>query len=158
MPGVTQIIRRTCLRKLFRVLYFFIRLNGDGKDKKVNDKRPVNLDLMSLKFPPMAIASILHRLSGLLMFLLLPVMLCFLAKSLAAPESFDTLKMHLASPLVKLIFWAFGSAWIYHVIAGLRHMFMDIGIGESLEAGRRSAIFVIVLAVISTLLLGIWLW
>ncbi len=124
----------------------------------MNDKRPVNLDLGSLSYPPMAIASILHRLSGLLMFILLPVMLCYLDHSLRSQESFDALRMHMANPWVKLVFWGFGSAWSYHVIAGIRHMLMDIGIGEGLEAGRRSAVLVIALAVISTLFLGIWIW
>ena len=124
----------------------------------MNDKRPVNLDLGSLKYPPMAIASILHRLSGLLMFLLLPVMLCYLSCSLKSAASFEEMRMHLANPWVKLIIWGFGSAWVYHVVAGIRHMMMDIGVGESLEAGRRSAILIIILAIIATIFLGIWLW
>lgn len=124
----------------------------------MNDKRPVNLDLASLRFPPMAIASILHRLSGLLMFVLLPVMLCYLEHSLRSPESFDAVRMQMTNPWLKLVFWGFGSAWIYHVIAGVRHMLMDLGIGEGLEAGRRSAVLVIALAVISTLFLGMWIW
>lgn len=124
----------------------------------MNDKRPVNLDLSSLSYPPMAIASILHRLSGLLMFVLLPVMLCYLDHSLRSPDAFDAVRLHMALPWVKLTFWAFGAAWVYHVIAGIRHMLMDLGIGESLEAGRRSAVLVIVLAVISTLLIGMWIW
>jgi succinate dehydrogenase / fumarate reductase cytochrome b subunit len=64
----------------------------------------------------------------------------------------------MANPWVKLVFWGFGSAWSYHVMAGIRHMLMDIGIGEGLEAGRRSAVLVIALAVISTLFLGMWIW
>lgn len=124
----------------------------------MNKNRPVNLDLGSLQYPPMAIASILHRLSGLLMFVLLPVMLCFLGMSLHSLESFEALRIQLMSPWTKLIFWAFSSAWAYHVIAGIRHMLMDFGYGESLAAARRSAIFIIVLAVISTVLLGIWIW
>lgn len=124
----------------------------------MNDKRPINLDLGSLSFPPMAIASILHRLSGLLMFVLLPVMLYHLDISLRSPESFDALLTQMQNPWVKLVFWAFGSAWMYHVIAGIRHMLMDFGLGESLVAGKRSAVLVIVLAVITTLFLGIWIW
>lgn len=124
----------------------------------MNNKRPINLDLGSLSYPPMAIASILHRLSGLLMFVLLPVMLYYLDHSLRSPESFDTLRAHMGSSWVKLVFWGFGSAWMYHVIAGIRHMLMDIGIGESLVVGRRSAVIVIALAAISTLFLGVWIW
>ena len=124
----------------------------------VKDKRPVNLDLRSLKYPPMAIASILHRISGLVMFLLLPIMLCYLGASLRSAESFDALQSHLASPWCKLVLFGFGAAWVYHVMAGIRHMLMDIGIGESLEVGRRSSVVVIGLAVVSTLFLGMWIW
>jgi succinate dehydrogenase / fumarate reductase cytochrome b subunit len=124
----------------------------------MQDKRPINLDLSSLKYPPMAIVSILHRLSGLLMFILLPVMLCCLGCSLNSSESFETLTHYLANPWATLLVWAFISSWAYHVIAGIRHMLMDVGIGEGLEAGRRSAMLVILLAVLSTILLGIWLW
>lgn len=124
----------------------------------VNPKRPVNLDLGSLKYPPMAIASILHRISGILMFILMPFMLCYLGQSLNSLESFNELQQHLTSVWSKLVLWGFGSAWAYHVMAGIRHMVMDIGLGESLEAGRRSAVVVISLAVLSTIFLGMWIW
>lgn len=122
------------------------------------DKRPVNLDLGSLKFPPMAIASILHRVSGLVMFVLLPMMLCYLSMSLQTESSFDELTAYFANPWRKLVLWAFCSAWFYHVLAGIRHMLMDMGVGESLEAGRRSAVLVIVLAIVAVIFLGIRIW
>jgi succinate dehydrogenase / fumarate reductase cytochrome b subunit len=124
----------------------------------VNKKRPVNLDLGSLKFPPMAIASILHRISGVVLFLLLPLMLFIFSQSMQSAESFAQLKTLLAQPCYKLGVWAFGAALIYHVLAGIRHLLMDIGVGEHLCAGRRSAVLVIVLAVISTIFLGFWIW
>ncbi len=124
----------------------------------VNQKRPVNLNLATMKYPSMAIASILHRLSGLVMFLLMPVMLYFLSQSLLSAESFDRLQTTLACPLCKLILWAFSTALIYHVLAGIRHMLMDLGLGEHLETGRRSATFVIILAIILAIFLGIWIW
>jgi len=122
------------------------------------DKRPVNLDLGSLKFPPMAIASILHRVSGLVMFLLLPIMLCYLSMSLTSETSFNDLSAYFANPWRKLLLWAFCSAWVYHVMAGIRHILMDIGIGERLEAGRRIAVFVIFLAIVLIIFLGIRIW
>lgn len=124
----------------------------------MNDKRPINLDLGSLTFPPMAIASILHRLSGLVMFVLLPIMLYFLAQSLSSLESFDALQAQLTNPWCKCVLWGFGSAWMYHVMAGIRHMAMDFGRGESLVASWRSAVLVITLAVLLTILLGMWIW
>ncbi|MFA6302408.1 MAG: succinate dehydrogenase, cytochrome b556 subunit [Legionella sp.] len=124
----------------------------------MNKKRPVNLDLATLKFPPMAIASILHRISGILLFLLTPVLLFLVGKSLHSEESFMQTKALIASPIYKLILWAFAAAFFYHVIAGIRHVIMDIGFGEHLGTARRTAILVIALAVIATLFLGIWIW
>lgn len=124
----------------------------------MNKKRPVNLDLGSLKFPPMAIASILHRISGVVLFLLLPMLLFIFGQSLKSEESFVQLGILLTHPCYKLVLWAFGAAMIYHVLAGMRHLCMDMGFGEHLSTGRRTAILVIVLAVILSIILGIWIW
>lgn len=124
----------------------------------MNKKRPINLDLCSLKFPPMAIASILHRISGVVLFLLLPIMLFLFGQSLYSEESFAQMKKMLTQPCYKLVLWAFSAAMIYHVLAGIRHLFMDMGFGEHLHTGRRTAVFVIVLAVILAIFLGIWIW
>lgn len=124
----------------------------------MNKNRPVNLDLRSMKFPPMAIASILHRVSGVILFLLLPFMLFILGKSLHSSQTFSELQVMLTYPFYQLVLWAFSVAMSYHVLAGIRHIAMDLGFGEHLDAGRRSAIIVIVLAVIFAIFLGIWIW
>jgi succinate dehydrogenase / fumarate reductase cytochrome b subunit len=92
------------------------------------------------------------------MFLLLPLIIYFLSLSLKSAESFAQLQTILAGPFYKLILWVFSAAVIYHLLAGIRHMIMDLGYGESICAGRRTAIFVISLAVILTIFLGIWIW
>ena len=125
----------------------------------MNYKRPVNLDLGSLKYPPMAIASILHRVSGLILFLLLPIMLYLLHYSLASAEAFECMhNLLISNGLCKLIFWAFSTAWTYHVLAGTRHLLMDIGVGETVSAGKLSAYFVIGLAILSATVLGVCIW
>lgn len=124
----------------------------------MNKQRPVNLDLRTIKMPPMAIVSILHRLSGVLLLFFIPVLLYFFDVSLQSEDTFLMLKECLTQPWVKLILWLFLSALMYHLIAGIRHMIMDLGYGESLAAGRRSAMSVMILAVIFSLMLGIWLW
>ena len=124
----------------------------------VNRQRPVNLDLSTLKFPPMAIASILHRISGMALFLLLPIMMFFLNCSLQSQESFDALQIQLTNPYCKGVLWMFSAALIYHILAGFRHVFMDMGFGEQLVSARRSAITVIALAILLTLCLGVWIW
>ncbi|MBA2709101.1 MAG: succinate dehydrogenase, cytochrome b556 subunit [Tatlockia sp.] len=124
----------------------------------MNQKRPINLDLVTMKFPVMAIASLLHRISGILLFLLMPLILYFVSLSLKSKESFAHLQITLSGPIYKLMLWAFSAALIYHLLAGIRHMVMDLGYGETAYAGRRTAILVITLAVILTIFLGIWIW
>lgn len=124
----------------------------------VNRKQPVNLDLGTFKYPPMAIASILHRLSGCIIFILTPVMLYFLGRSLHDPNSFSDLQTTLAHPFPKLLLWGFASAMAYHMLAGIRHLLMDLGFGEELKCGRSSSIIVMVLGLILAIVLGIWIW
>lgn len=124
----------------------------------MNPKRPVNLDLTTMKLPVMAIASILHRLSGVVLFLLLPAMLYFLAVSLRSAESFVHVQQLFTVPYYQLLLWVFCAALVYHILAGIRHMIMDLGYGEGLQAGRSSATAVIVLAIILTIFLGFWIW
>lgn len=124
----------------------------------MNKIRPVNLDLGTLTFPPMAIVSILHRIAGIVLFLLLPVMIYFWGLSLQSVSSFEHLHHLLLNPYNKLILWAFSSAITYHLLAGIRHLFMDMGFGETLVSARRSAILILVLAVIAVASLGVWIW
>ena len=125
----------------------------------MNHKRPVNLDLTTLKFPVMAVSSILHRISGVVLFLLFPVMTYYFEMSLRNAGTFSELQSWLASCLLcKLLVWVFGAAILYHVLAGIRHVVMDLGYGETISAGRLSAMLVIIVAAVLSLLLGIWIW
>lgn len=124
----------------------------------VKDTRPVNLDLTSMTFPPMAIASILHRLSGIVLFILFPYILYLLNMSLKDEISFNGMVSLFEKTGIKFILWVFCSAWMYHAIAGVRHLIMDLGFGESLEAGRRSSILVIVLSILFIIFLGMRIW
>lgn len=126
--------------------------------KAVNDKRPINLKLSSLKYPPMAIVSILHRISGIFLFLLLPFMLYFLSLSLRSEASFSEWQHLFSCPYTKGIVWVFGSALIFHLLAGIRHLFMDMGLGEQLSSGKYSALAVIYTALFLIIFLGFWLW
>ena len=124
----------------------------------MNDKRPVNLDLSTIKFPVTAIASITHRVTGVAIFLALPILLWMLDRSLASPESFADLKALMTSPLVKLVVWAILAVLLYHLVAGIRHLIMDTGVGETLEGGRRGAKLVFIISVVLILLVGGWIW
>src|SRR5581483_3124942 len=101
--------------------------------------RPVNLSLPSISFPVTAIVSILHRLSRILLFLGIPFLLWILNKSLRKPEGFDTVAHFFFIPWIKAIFWLFLVALFGHTLAGIRHLFMDLGWGETIRAGRFTA-------------------
>ncbi len=124
----------------------------------MKDNRPVNLDIGTIKLPITAYASILHRISGVVLFVAAGILLWTLDASLASEESFNSLKQKLAHPLVKLVFWGILAALGYHLLAGVRHLIMDFGIGETLEGGARGAKIVLVGGVILAVLSGVWIW
>lgn len=124
----------------------------------MKSKRPIFLDLTAIRFPIPAIASILHRISGVVIFLAIPFLLWLLQLSLIAPETFYDLKYSLPHSSSKWLLWLVISAVIYHSCAGIRHLVMDIGYGESLKAGRQSAIAVFVVSIVLIVITGIYLW
>ncbi len=119
---------------------------------------PVNLNLFTIHFPIPAIVSILHRLSGVLLFLLIPLMLWGFSLSLSSADEFDALVSLFSPPWVKFLLWVGLSAFLYHAVAGVRHLLMDLGIGESLAGGRVSAMLVLAISILLAVLTGIWLW
>jgi len=125
----------------------------------IKDKsRPVNLNLLSFRFPPMALVSIAHRVSGFFLFLVIPWCLYLLSCALDSSASFSSLLFFLRSPLVKLLNGlALAAVW-FHVFAGFRHLLMDIGFGESLRAARITAYGVMVIWLLAVVLTGVWLW
>ena len=124
--------------------------------KAVNSKRPVNL--RTIKLPVTAYTSILHRISGVILFLGIAVLLFALDKSLSSEEGFEQVKACLTSPLAKLVIWGLLSALLYHLVAGVRHLVMDAGVGETLEGGKRGSKIVIAIAVVLIVLAGVWVW
>ncbi len=125
----------------------------------VKQQRPVYLNLMQIKQPLPAIVSVLHRISGVFLFLLLPLLLWLLARSLASEASFNTLKESVAyHPLLRFFIWVTLSALIYHLVAGVRHLLMDLNIGDSLQGGRIGAWLVLIISVVFIVFLGICLW
>lgn len=121
-------------------------------------QRPVNLNLFTIKFPIPAIVSILHRISGFILFLCIPFLLWLLQISLSSINHFDELQAFLGQPLVTILVWGVLAALFFHLVAGIRHLLMDLGFGESLKAGRFSAWAVVILSIALTLIAGVWLW
>ena len=124
----------------------------------MKDKRPVNLDIGTMRLPLTAWASITHRASGVFIFGGMAVLLWALDASLKSPESFASLQECFASPLAKLVIWAIVAGLIYHCVADVKHLVMDIGIGESFEGGTLGARIVVVVSAVLILLAGVWIW
>jgi succinate dehydrogenase / fumarate reductase cytochrome b subunit len=115
-------------------------------------------DLTRYRFPMTAIASILHRVSGVLLFLLIPVLLWVLEQSLVSEERFHHLLNVLHTPTWRFVMWVGLSAFLYHMIAGVKHLFMDFGYFENLRGGAMASRFVIGISVIGMIALGVSLW
>ncbi|GAA6129698.1 succinate dehydrogenase, cytochrome b556 subunit [Halopseudomonas sabulinigri] len=124
----------------------------------VNSKRPVNLDLRTIKLPVTAYTSILHRISGVILFVSIAILLWMLDTSLSSESGFEQVQSCLQHPLAKLVVWGILAALLYHLVAGVRHLVMDAGVGEGLESGKRGSQAVIVISVILIVLLGVWIW
>lgn len=124
----------------------------------MKDTRPVNLNLFVFRWPITAITSILHRLSGVLIFLGTALLLYLLQMSLTSQAGFNDAAELLQGFWVKLALWAVVSGLLYHLIAGIKHLLMDVGIGETLSGGKTGAILVLVLSTIAIVIAGVWIW
>lgn len=121
-------------------------------------KRPVNLNLFTIHFPIPAIVSILHRISGVILFLCIPLLLCGLNCSLTSQQDYDNLHQFLTLPLSKFVIWLLLAAFVYHFVAGIRHLFMDLSLGVELRSGTLAAKLVLIVSLFLIALLGYWLW
>ena len=124
----------------------------------IKDNRPKYLNLFKIRLPITGIASINHRISGLILFLSIPFSLYLLQLSLASSDGFAAALSILSSPLIKLalvlLIWSF----VHHLFAGFRFLLIDQNIGISLSVARKTAWFVVFAAVIVTLIIsGVWL-
>lgn len=121
-------------------------------------KRPKHLNLFKIKQPVPAIVSILHRVSGALLFVLTPLLLIALQRSLTSPESFEALRETLNTPLLKLVVLAVIWSLMHHLFAGLRFLALDLHLGIELLPARKSAMLVLVISLAFTILIGVMIW
>lgn len=121
--------------------------------------RPVYLNLFAIRQPLPAIVSILHRISGALLFVVaIPLLLWFVQRSLASPESFDAAMQPFTTPFGKLVLLVLAWSYLFHLLAGLRHLAIDLHIGIQLAPARSSAAVTLVLSVLLTLIVAVRLW
>jgi len=121
-------------------------------------KRPKYLNLFQIKLPLAGFASILHRISGFGLFLLLPFLIWLLDLSLGSPEQFGTLREIVANPLVKLLLIGLLWAFLHHLCMGVRILLIDVHVGVEKVQARASAKAVLGASLLLTLVLGALLW
>ena len=124
----------------------------------MDNKRPVYLDVNPLNMPLTAVTSILHRISGIVLFVGSAILLCLLSCSLSSEQGFNETVALMQGGLAKFVVWGIVSALLYHFIAGIRHMFMDFGFGEELETALLGSKIVLVVSAVSVVLAGVWIW
>jgi succinate dehydrogenase / fumarate reductase, cytochrome b subunit len=124
----------------------------------MSNARPKHLNLLQIRQPAPAIVSILHRISGALLFLFLWLFLVGLQQSLVSAESFDQMKAVADHPLVKLVLLALLWSYLHHSFAGIRHLGLDLQLWIQLPGARASAWVVLALSFGLTLVLGVLLW
>lgn len=125
---------------------------------KVKKPRPTNLDLKTIHFPITAIASILHRVSGVITFFSVAILLWLLSHSLSSQDGFTFVFDLLHGFFAKIVMWGILTVFAYHVVVGIRHMVMDLGYFEELESGKMSAKVAFAITVILSLIAGYFVW
>ncbi len=123
-------------------------------------ERPVDLPLPSLfaAMPATAVASILHRATGVVLFFGLFYLVYLLDLALADPAGFERAAAIATTPAGKAALWLILAALAYHLAAGAKHLLQDLHIGDSLVGGRIGAWLSILLGAAGAALAGVWLW
>jgi succinate dehydrogenase / fumarate reductase cytochrome b subunit len=121
-------------------------------------KRPKYLNLFEIKLPLAGFASILHRISGFGLFLMLPLLIWLLELSLGSAESYRTLQAIVSHPLAKLLLIGLLWAFLHHFFMGIRILLIDIHVGVAKAQAGASAKAVLAVSLGLTAVLGALLW
>jgi succinate dehydrogenase / fumarate reductase, cytochrome b subunit len=127
-------------------------------DLTVKRRRPLWYNLSPLNLPVPGLSSILHRVSGALLFVGLIAFLYLLDLSLASESGYARAAEILSAPFAKLLVIASVWALLHHMCAGIRHLFLDIDVGVSLPAAKRSAVAVLIVSLALTASIAVRLW
>lgn len=120
--------------------------------------RPKHLNLMQIRLPVPGIISIMHRVSGAVLFLLIPLLLWLFQASLESAASFAEFRGVVAHPLMKLVLLGLLWGYLHHLLAGLRHLFLDLDLGTELATARLTSMIVLAAGIALTLAVGVALW
>ena len=121
-------------------------------------ERPKNLDLTTVKMPVTATASILHRVSGIIVFIALAIFLILLNCSLSSAEDFQRVQGYFDLFIVEFVFWGSLTGLAYHAVFGIRHMIQDLGYWEEMDSSSLSAKVGFVITAALSVLAGVLVW
>jgi succinate dehydrogenase / fumarate reductase, cytochrome b subunit len=121
-------------------------------------KRPKNLNLFTIRLPVNAVVSIMHRASGMALFLVLPLLLWSFQVSLENANGYAHIYLMANHWCSKLILIAISWAFFHHFFAGLRHLAMDVHWMTSLQKSRLSSRMVIGVSIVCVVIFSIWVW
>jgi succinate dehydrogenase / fumarate reductase cytochrome b subunit len=115
--------------------------------------------ILSYRLPLAGKTSILHRISGALLFLCLPLVIVpIFGRSVASPESFAGLAEWTSHPLFKLVLLALIWGYLHHFCAGIRYLTLDLHMGNDKHTAQKSAAAVLVVSLALTVVLGLKLF
>ena len=120
--------------------------------------RPKNLNLLTIRLPINAVVSILHRMSGMVLFLLIPVLIWTMQTSLSSEQAYLALGEMFGHWTFKLMLIVFSWPFFHHLYAGLRHLGQDVHWMTTLNKARFSSRVVLVLDACSALIFAYYIW
>ena len=120
--------------------------------------RPKYLNLFQIRLPVPGLVSILHRMSGAVLFLLLPLLLVLFELSLESAQTFARFEAVFSLWAIKLIVIGVVWAYLHHLCAGIRHLALDLNYGTELAAARASSWAVLAISILLTLVVGAMIW
>jgi succinate dehydrogenase / fumarate reductase cytochrome b subunit len=120
--------------------------------------RPKYLNLLQIRLPVPGLVSILHRVSGAALFLMLPVLLVLFELSLESPQTFARFKVVFSHWAIKLLLIGLVWAYLHHLCAGIRHLALDLDYGTELATARASSWAVLAISAVLTVAMGTMIW
>ncbi len=125
----------------------------------MNDKRPVNLDLSTVRFPITAIASILHRITAVITWVGLGFLLYLLCYVVGSEQDYASLVESMQGNfLLQFVSWGFLTAFGYYCLASAKHIIQDFGFCEDFQSGSLISWAAIIGGVVLAILAGVLVW
>ena len=129
------------------------RTNDDKPKMSTAQQRPVHLNLVKIRLPIGGIMSIIHRVTGVFMFLAVPFLIYLLDRSLISEQGYTEAIDTLHSPLGVLLLFGLMWAIMHHLLAGIRYLLIDVDMGVEKDTARQSALIVTIAGPVLALLL-----